>query len=62
MADRMQTLMTDVLGYQKYGVGAADYGALVAARLGHKYVDSSTASTSPRTCRRRCSRGTATGT
>jgi pimeloyl-ACP methyl ester carboxylesterase len=40
MADRLHTLMTGVLGYQKYGVGAADYGALVGARLGHKYADS----------------------
>jgi hypothetical protein len=32
--------MTEVLGYDKYGVGAADYGALVGARLGHKYADS----------------------
>lgn len=35
MADRLHTLMTGVLGYAKYGVGAADYGALVGARLGH---------------------------
>ncbi|MGW3465563.1 alpha/beta fold hydrolase, partial [Streptomyces olivaceoviridis] len=40
MADRFQTLMTEVLGYDRYGVGAADYGALVGARLGHKYADS----------------------
>ncbi|MFI9271231.1 epoxide hydrolase family protein [Kitasatospora sp. NPDC052896] len=40
MADRFHTLMTDVLGHHRYGVGAADYGALVGARLGHKYADS----------------------
>ncbi|PSM42980.1 epoxide hydrolase [Streptomyces dioscori] len=40
MADRFHTLMTDILGYEKYGVGAGDYGALVGARLGHKYADS----------------------
>jgi hypothetical protein len=40
MADRFHHLMTEVLGYDKYGVGAADYGALVGARLGHKYADS----------------------
>ncbi|WP_327292786.1 epoxide hydrolase family protein [Streptomyces sp. NBC_01198] len=40
MAERFHTLMTRVLGYEKYGVGAADYGALVGARLGHKYADS----------------------
>ena len=39
MADRFHTLMTEVLGYKRYGVGAADYGALVGARLGHKYAD-----------------------
>ena len=40
MADRFNTLMTEVLGYGRYGVGAADYGALIGARLGHKYADS----------------------
>ncbi|MGW5568450.1 epoxide hydrolase family protein [Streptomyces tendae] len=40
MADQFHTLMTDVLGYEKYGIGAADYGALAAARAGHKYADS----------------------
>ena len=40
MADRFHNLMTEVLGYDKYGVGAADYGALVGGRLGHKYADS----------------------
>ncbi|SEN17006.1 epoxide hydrolase family protein [Actinacidiphila rubida] len=40
MADRFHTLMTDVLGYGRFGVGAADYGALVGARLGHKYAGS----------------------
>lgn len=40
MAERMHSVMTDVLGYEKYGVGASDYGALVGARLGHAYADS----------------------
>ncbi|MFK0246873.1 epoxide hydrolase family protein [Amycolatopsis azurea] len=40
MADRFHTLMTDVLGHERFGVGAADYGALVGAQLGHKYADS----------------------
>ncbi|RYE43537.1 MAG: epoxide hydrolase [Hyphomicrobiales bacterium] len=40
MADRFHTLMTESLGYEKYGVGAGDYGALVGAQLGHKYADS----------------------
>jgi pimeloyl-ACP methyl ester carboxylesterase len=37
MADRFHTLMTDVLGYQRFAVGAADYGAVVGAQLGHKH-------------------------
>ncbi|MEU2380134.1 epoxide hydrolase family protein [Streptomyces misionensis] len=40
MADRFHTLMTDTLGYERFAVGAADYGALVGAQLGHKYADS----------------------
>ncbi|WP_410663714.1 epoxide hydrolase family protein [Amycolatopsis sp. lyj-84] len=40
MADRFHTLMTGVLGHQRFGVGAADYGALVGAQLGHKYAGS----------------------
>ncbi|MFI5564525.1 epoxide hydrolase family protein [Amycolatopsis japonica] len=40
MADRFHTLMTDVLGHRRFGVGAADYGALVGAQLGHKYAGS----------------------
>ncbi|NEA41439.1 epoxide hydrolase [Streptomyces sp. SID11385] len=40
MADRFHHLMTHILGYEKYGIGAADYGALVGARMGHKYADS----------------------
>lgn len=37
MADILNTLMTDVLGYEKYAAGGSDYGALVTAQLGHKY-------------------------
>jgi hypothetical protein len=40
MAERFHTLMTETLGYEKYGVGACDYGALVGAQLGHRYADS----------------------
>lgn len=32
--------MTETLGYQKYGVGAGDYRALVGAQLGHEFADS----------------------
>jgi len=32
-------LMTDVLGYQKYGAQGGDYGAFTATRLGHAHPD-----------------------
>lgn len=35
MAERLSTLMTDVLGYQRYGAQGGDYGAFIASRLGH---------------------------
>jgi hypothetical protein len=38
-ADILHTLMTDVLGYRKYGSLGSDYGALVNSALGHKYGD-----------------------
>ncbi|ONI74057.1 epoxide hydrolase [Kribbella sp. ALI-6-A] len=38
MADLFHELMTDVLGYEKFAVGGADYGALVTTQLGHKYA------------------------
>ncbi|WP_329190840.1 epoxide hydrolase [Actinacidiphila glaucinigra] len=40
IADILHTLMTDVLGYEKYGSLGSDYGALVNSALGHKYADS----------------------
>lgn len=40
MADRFHTLMTRILGFDKFAVGAADYGALVGVQLGHKYASS----------------------
>jgi len=36
-ADLFHTLMTQVLGYERYGVYGADWGALVAEQLAHKY-------------------------
>ncbi|MBM7788976.1 epoxide hydrolase family protein [Tenggerimyces flavus] len=39
MADVFHTLMTDVLGHDRYAVGGCDVGALVAGQLGHKYAD-----------------------
>ncbi|SCE77771.1 epoxide hydrolase family protein [Micromonospora mirobrigensis] len=38
IADRWNTLMTDILGYRKYAAGGSDYGALVTSTLGHKYA------------------------
>ncbi|MFB7493442.1 epoxide hydrolase family protein [Streptomyces sp. NPDC056161] len=40
IADIMHSLMTEVLGHEKYAVAGSDYGALVTSALGHKYGDS----------------------
>jgi pimeloyl-ACP methyl ester carboxylesterase len=40
IADILHTLMTEILGYEKYGSLGSDYGALVNSALGHKYNDS----------------------
>lgn len=40
IADILHTLMTEVLGYEKYGSLGSDYGALVTSALGHTYADS----------------------
>jgi pimeloyl-ACP methyl ester carboxylesterase len=32
------SLMTDVLGYQRYGAQGGDYGAFIASRLGHAHA------------------------
>jgi len=37
-ADLWHTLMTDILGYEKYAAGGSDMGSLVTAQLGHKYA------------------------
>ncbi|MGP4012938.1 epoxide hydrolase family protein [Streptomyces sp. 4N124] len=39
IADIMHKLMTEVLGFEKYGAIGSDYGALVTSQLGHKYAD-----------------------
>lgn len=39
IADQWHTLMTEVLGYERYAASGADYGQLVTAQLGHKYAD-----------------------
>ena len=38
-ADLWVTLMQDVLGYQRFATQGGDWGAAVAAQLGHKYAD-----------------------
>ncbi|MGA5821087.1 epoxide hydrolase family protein [Kitasatospora sp. NPDC094028] len=40
VADLWHTLMTDVLGYERYAAGGCDIGALICGQLGHKYADS----------------------
>ena len=38
VADLWHTLMTRTLGYDRYGAGGCDVGALVTGQLGHKYA------------------------
>jgi len=38
-ADLWVTLMRDVLGYDKFAAGGGDWGALITAQLGHKYIE-----------------------
>jgi pimeloyl-ACP methyl ester carboxylesterase len=40
VADIWQRLMTQTLGYQRYGAAGADLGARITAQLGHKYSQS----------------------
>jgi len=39
VADLWHTLMTDVLGHEKYAAAGCDVGALITGQLGHKYAD-----------------------
>ncbi|MGV9915571.1 epoxide hydrolase family protein [Streptomyces tendae] len=39
IADILDKLMTDVLGYERYAAAGSDYGALVTSQLGHKHAD-----------------------
>jgi microsomal epoxide hydrolase len=39
-ADLWQTLMTQVLGYERYAASGGDWGSRVTAELGHKYAPS----------------------
>jgi pimeloyl-ACP methyl ester carboxylesterase len=38
-ADAFATLMTEILGYDRFAVHGSDLGAMVTAQLGHKYAD-----------------------
>ncbi|MDB6063611.1 MAG: epoxide hydrolase [Verrucomicrobiaceae bacterium] len=40
MADLWQTLMTEVLGFERYAAAGCDWGSHVTSELGHKYADS----------------------
>lgn len=40
VADLWHTLMTEVLGHERYAAAGCDIGALVTGQLGHKYADS----------------------
>jgi pimeloyl-ACP methyl ester carboxylesterase len=39
MGDAVAALMTDVLGYKKFGVQGGDWGAAVTSRMGYAYAD-----------------------
>jgi pimeloyl-ACP methyl ester carboxylesterase len=39
IAARLASLMTQVLGFQRYGAQGGDYGAFTASRLGHAHPD-----------------------
>ncbi|MGQ4387735.1 epoxide hydrolase family protein [Streptomyces sp. SAS_270] len=39
VADLWHTLMTEVLGHEKYAAAGCDIGALITGQLGHKYAD-----------------------
>jgi pimeloyl-ACP methyl ester carboxylesterase len=39
VADLWHTLMTSILGYEKYAAGGCDVGTLVTSQLGHKYAN-----------------------
>ena len=38
VADLWHSLMTDILGHERYAAGGCDVGALVCGQLGHKYA------------------------
>ncbi|MFF4410185.1 epoxide hydrolase family protein [Streptomyces sp. NPDC001404] len=38
VADLWHTLMTEVLGHDRYGAGGSDMGSIVTGQLGHKYA------------------------
>ncbi|MGQ0623398.1 MAG: epoxide hydrolase family protein [Sporichthyaceae bacterium] len=40
IAELFHTLMTDVLGYARYGVGGGDWGSIITGEMGHAFSDS----------------------
>ena len=39
VAELWKTLMTDVLGFARFGAQGGDWGAIVTARLGHAHPE-----------------------
>ena len=39
MADAFATLMTDVLGYPRFGAQGGDWGAFISSRLGYRHAE-----------------------
>jgi microsomal epoxide hydrolase len=37
IADNLQALMTDVLGYRRFGAQGGDWGAFISSRMGYRY-------------------------
>ena len=40
IAEMWHELMTDVLGYERYGAGGGDWGSIVTGEIGHGFADS----------------------
>jgi pimeloyl-ACP methyl ester carboxylesterase len=40
VATLWHTLMTDVLGYERYGAGGGDFGSIISSEIGHAFADS----------------------
>lgn len=40
IAELWHTLMTEVLGYERYGAGGGDWGSIITGEIGHGFADS----------------------